>query len=401
MLKEFVKERLMAAADEIFGLFERTIASYEEELSRTKEEKERYRQQLEAVGKNEIVLPIDDVQQLIGHQEERQGGSSALKQEDSQPPDLKEEKGELCITQESLPGLEEDALTKLPPVGVSVKTEDHEDKPPESSQLHHSSGEENRGPEPSSSSSPQRTTAEAGGDYCGGSQADNLLAPLSDCEAEDGDDTKEFLSSTTDCEVDMRAHTDGKGNKERQLTSMEGEKEGQAVQGWTVRPQRGIPAIMLTEPLPKVKSRKEYAKNHREKRKKNPELYEVFKACEKFRIQEYRSERQSDAAKQRAQELQRERQRRYRQREKEGQSAQPRTRKTCEKLRKRTRKTCEKLRKQWREQKKKQRERMSQEKVNSINQKRRAAYQSKRMKKKGVVGEPSILKQSPPNTRQE
>ncbi|XP_054628977.1 uncharacterized protein LOC129179580 isoform X3 [Dunckerocampus dactyliophorus] len=218
MLKEFVKERLMAAADEIFGLFERTIASYEEELSRTKEEKERYRQQLEAVGKNEIVLPIDDVQQLIGHQEERQGGSSALKQEDSQPPDLKEEKGELCITQESLPGLEEDALTKLPPVGVSVKTEDHEDKPPESSQLHHSSGEENRGPEPSSSSSPQRTTAEAGGDYCGGSQADNLLAPLSDCEAEDGDDTKEFLSSTTDCEVDMRAHTDGKGNKERQRT---------------------------------------------------------------------------------------------------------------------------------------------------------------------------------------
>ncbi|XP_061896103.1 uncharacterized protein LOC133645231 isoform X3 [Entelurus aequoreus] len=59
MLKELVKERLMAAADEIFALFESTITSYEEELCRTREEKERHRQQLEAVCKTQIVLHVE------------------------------------------------------------------------------------------------------------------------------------------------------------------------------------------------------------------------------------------------------------------------------------------------------------------------------------------------------
>ncbi|XP_054628147.1 zinc finger and SCAN domain-containing protein 2-like isoform X2 [Dunckerocampus dactyliophorus] len=85
-----------------------------------------------------------DVQQLIGHQEERppqpQGGSSTLKLEDPQPPHIKEEEEELWTTQEGrcLLAPEEADLAKLPLTGVSVKTEDHEDKPPESSELHHS-----------------------------------------------------------------------------------------------------------------------------------------------------------------------------------------------------------------------------------------------------------------------
>ncbi|XP_077417655.1 uncharacterized protein LOC144048992 isoform X2 [Vanacampus margaritifer] len=48
MLKDLVRERLMAAADEIFELFERTIASYEEQLCRAREESERHRRNLEA-----------------------------------------------------------------------------------------------------------------------------------------------------------------------------------------------------------------------------------------------------------------------------------------------------------------------------------------------------------------
>lgn len=50
MLKDLVRERLMAAADEILEMFERTIASYEEQLCRVKDESERQRRQLEAVG---------------------------------------------------------------------------------------------------------------------------------------------------------------------------------------------------------------------------------------------------------------------------------------------------------------------------------------------------------------
>ncbi|XP_054628194.1 cardiomyopathy-associated protein 5-like isoform X5 [Dunckerocampus dactyliophorus] len=153
-----------------------------------------------------------DIQQLTGHQGEcpiqPQGESSALEQEQPQPlhikeeeepepthikekeedpksPFVKEEEEELSITQEGerlLVPEEAERLRRLPLTGVSVKTEDHEVKPPESSQLHHSPSEETREMEPSSSRSPQHLTTEADGDHCGGSQADNLLALLSDSD---------------------------------------------------------------------------------------------------------------------------------------------------------------------------------------------------------------------------
>ncbi|XP_054644029.1 zinc finger protein 1 homolog isoform X2 [Dunckerocampus dactyliophorus] len=213
------------------------ITLHEEELSLTREEKERLRQQLEDVCKTQVVLHVEDIQKLIGPQEECAGGFT-WEQEEPQPPSIKEEEEEpeptfikeeeeepqptfvkeeeeeLSITQEgeSLLG------SRSPLTGVSVKTEDHEDKPPESSQLHHSPSEEKREAEPSSSSSTQHMTTEADGDHCGGSQADNLLAPLSDSddttshspEDEDRDYNQESLSSDTDCEGDMTTHTDDK-----------------------------------------------------------------------------------------------------------------------------------------------------------------------------------------------
>lgn len=48
ILRSLVEERLIAAAEEIFGLFEKTIAEYEEELCQTKEENHR-RQILDTV----------------------------------------------------------------------------------------------------------------------------------------------------------------------------------------------------------------------------------------------------------------------------------------------------------------------------------------------------------------
>ncbi|XP_061772326.1 zinc finger protein 771-like isoform X9 [Nerophis ophidion] len=122
----------------------------------------------------EIKTEDEDVQQLNGHPEElptkSQGGSST-----SQPPHIKKEEEELCITQEGecLLGQEEADLTKSPLTIVSVKTEDDEEKP----------------------------------------QVDNLLAPLSDSEAEDK--VEVTLSSDTDCEGDMRTHTDNKHAKKK------------------------------------------------------------------------------------------------------------------------------------------------------------------------------------------
>ncbi|XP_061748304.1 uncharacterized protein LOC133546548 isoform X4 [Nerophis ophidion] len=61
-------------------------------------------------------------------------------EEDPQPPHIKEEEEEVWISQEGeCPvGQEEADVSKFPLTVVSVKTEEHEDKPPESSQLHHS-----------------------------------------------------------------------------------------------------------------------------------------------------------------------------------------------------------------------------------------------------------------------
>ncbi|XP_072772721.1 uncharacterized protein [Nerophis lumbriciformis] len=108
---------------------ERTIAEYEEELCPTKEEKERQHE------KHQVVLHTTDIHQLIGHQEEclphLQGDS--FTSEDPQPSHMKEEEEGECPV-----GQEEDDVSKFPLTVVSVKTEEHEDKAPESSQLHHS-----------------------------------------------------------------------------------------------------------------------------------------------------------------------------------------------------------------------------------------------------------------------
>ncbi|XP_061748932.1 uncharacterized protein LOC133547122 isoform X2 [Nerophis ophidion] len=104
---------------------ERTIAEYEEELCPTKEEKERQHQ------KPQVVLHRTDVQQPPHIKEE---------EENPQPPHIKEEEEEVWMSQEGeCPvGQEEADVSKFPLTVVSVKTEEHEDKPPESSQLHHS-----------------------------------------------------------------------------------------------------------------------------------------------------------------------------------------------------------------------------------------------------------------------
>jgi len=56
MLRGLVNQRLTAAAQEICGLFEGTIAEYEEELCSLKEENERHRKLLHAVFNPEVRL---------------------------------------------------------------------------------------------------------------------------------------------------------------------------------------------------------------------------------------------------------------------------------------------------------------------------------------------------------
>ncbi|XP_061748228.1 oocyte zinc finger protein XlCOF7.1-like [Nerophis ophidion] len=123
-----------------------------------------------------------------------------IKEEEEDPltPHIKEEEEELSIGQEGehLEGLEEVDVTKMPVTGVPVKSEDDEVK---------GESEERGGGEPPSSSSTQHMTTEADGDHCGGSQADKLLAPLSDSE-----DTTSHSPHTDDedSKDDKTCHTD-------------------------------------------------------------------------------------------------------------------------------------------------------------------------------------------------
>ncbi|XP_068590947.1 SWI/SNF complex subunit SMARCC1-like [Cebidichthys violaceus] len=113
MLRSLVNQRLTAADEEIFGLLERTIAEYEEELSRSKEENERQRKLLDAVCNPEVRIQRADVQQLLVVKEEvppeQQEWSSSLDQEDPEPPHIKVEQEELYTSQEGeqIQGLEE------------------------------------------------------------------------------------------------------------------------------------------------------------------------------------------------------------------------------------------------------------------------------------------------------
>ncbi|XP_061746727.1 oocyte zinc finger protein XlCOF22-like isoform X4 [Nerophis ophidion] len=114
-------------------------------------------------------------------------------EEDSLTPHIKEEAMEHLIRQE---GDHLEGLVEFPVTGVPVKSEDYEVQ---------GESEERGGGEPPSSSSTQHMTTEADGDHCGGSQADKLLAPLSDSE-----DTTSHSPDTDDedSKDDKTCHTD-------------------------------------------------------------------------------------------------------------------------------------------------------------------------------------------------
>ncbi|XP_030292059.1 uncharacterized protein LOC115592934 [Sparus aurata] len=101
-LREFVNERLTAAAEEIFRVFKTTIVQYEEEI-------DRQRVMLDICWKPQVKLHrIELPQQHVCKEEEvladqqlcNQERNSSLDQEDPEPPEIKEEQEELCTSRE-------------------------------------------------------------------------------------------------------------------------------------------------------------------------------------------------------------------------------------------------------------------------------------------------------------
>nr|XP_040044137.1 zinc finger protein OZF-like [Gasterosteus aculeatus aculeatus] len=101
-LREFVNERLSAAAEEIFGVFKRTVVEYQEEI-------DRQRRLLDVFWKPEVRLHrIELPQSRVCKEEELlsdqqlclQERKPSLDQEDPDPPAIKEEQEELCTSPE-------------------------------------------------------------------------------------------------------------------------------------------------------------------------------------------------------------------------------------------------------------------------------------------------------------
>ncbi|XP_034025333.1 zinc finger protein 501-like [Thalassophryne amazonica] len=165
MLRVLVTQRLSAAAEDIFGLFERTIAEYEQELCRSKEENRRQRHLLDAVFNAEVHLKQTDVQQvLVGQVEnllEQQEWRCHLDNNDPEPPHVKEEQEDTWARQdrEQLPGLEESDIGRFTWTDAPVKSED-EEKPSQC----HQSPPETREAEPRASSLAEHMKTEADGE---------------------------------------------------------------------------------------------------------------------------------------------------------------------------------------------------------------------------------------------
>uniref|UniRef100_A0A672ZGD6 C2H2-type domain-containing protein n=1 Tax=Sphaeramia orbicularis TaxID=375764 RepID=A0A672ZGD6_9TELE len=164
ILRSLVEQRLTAAAEEIFGLFERIIAEYEEELCRTKEENQRQRQILDSVWNPRVLIHKTDVQQLSVLKDEvspeQQEWNPIVDQDEPElePQHIKEEQEELWTSQEV-------NITNFPSTPVPMKRDNDFEKKVKSSQLNQTQTEENKvetnkgdfgGSEPSSSFHPHR-----------------------------------------------------------------------------------------------------------------------------------------------------------------------------------------------------------------------------------------------------
>ncbi|XP_071060806.1 zinc finger protein 260-like [Pseudochaenichthys georgianus] len=223
MLLSLKQQQVTAASEEIFALFEQTIAELEEELFLSKEENKRLQKLLDAVLQPQLrihrAVPRDgsrrrgikDVQQLVVVKEEplpdQQEWSSSLDQENLEPPPhIKQEQEELRISQEEekLQELKEADITKSTFTPDPVKCEDDKEKPqcshPHQRQTDHmeteADGDDWRGPETARNSDPESSLQAKTEDHTGDSSEDTDDRSEPDAEhSADWKETREPASS--------------------------------------------------------------------------------------------------------------------------------------------------------------------------------------------------------------
>ncbi|XP_041664335.1 uncharacterized protein zgc:66474 [Cheilinus undulatus] len=198
ILRSVVNQRLNAVVEEVFELFERTIAEYEEQLRASKEENHRQQKLLDAVLNPEIqlhraVFPEDVLQLSVSEEKDppkkQRERSYNLKQEITEPPHIKEEPEDQWSSQEGeqLQGPEETDMIRFTLFPVPVKSEDGEEEP-QSSQLHQTKTE-------------QMETGDDG-EACGGRAAVMYSNPERDSQPETKVKTEDSSEPETDDSAD-------------------------------------------------------------------------------------------------------------------------------------------------------------------------------------------------------
>lgn len=108
-LKKFVNERLSAAAEEIFGVFEKTLSAYNQELDRQRRLLDVALKPNVKLQRTALLPPSTCIDDVFLHPEKlNKESTSSIEQENSQSPLIKEEQAELCISHEE----EEEQETK-------------------------------------------------------------------------------------------------------------------------------------------------------------------------------------------------------------------------------------------------------------------------------------------------
>ncbi|XP_055077179.1 zinc finger protein 891-like [Periophthalmus magnuspinnatus] len=172
VLRAQVTERLTAAAHEICALFERTIAEYEEELSRSKEENQRKQRLLDSALSPQLRL-----HRTQGVQTHWSSPEPSVKEETPETPQIKEEAEEQSLKQE------QEALPEF--TAVCVKSEE------QSSLLQQGQTEPRE---------------EAQGELCGGARA-HISTAHTHGQVHSHTHLQTHNSSDTDCDEEPPAST--------------------------------------------------------------------------------------------------------------------------------------------------------------------------------------------------
>ncbi|XP_054461538.1 zinc finger protein 771-like [Anoplopoma fimbria] len=220
ILRCLVNQRLTAAAEEICVLFERTIAEYEEERSRSKEENERQRKLLDAVFNPQLQATADVQQEW----------TSSLNQEDPEPTHIKEEQEELWTCQEGEQLQEpEEADINFSLTSITVKTEEDVGENAQSSQLHESQDEEKQ--------EAAHLKTDADEELCGGSESASNSVPSCPFQPATHDENSSSSESETNGETSSSSDSE---TDDETSSSSESETDASSID-WdeTVEPQSG------------------------------------------------------------------------------------------------------------------------------------------------------------------